>query len=332
MPDAMADRLVKEQLDEMEALDTEAHEDDVFEARFEVICQYHDRCKTWLATELDDARLLFSMWHHGLMPLTFRLAQLLAPDGAILELRVTPCPTDPGPSDPPGVGAPPPLAREPDEPPEWMEVHPPRFVKEAWDSAAVVDVTNQVVYTLDESYFSAQCLPAHQFIQGKQTVRCWLKDGGIPFAAYLWLRRRLPLDLVRDIQAQLVGRDVMPIPKWLDYADATESNWLSPRRLSYFPPGPSSMDAWSCHHCVSKCHPADGHCAKCDAYHTIDEELVSHFGELANPHVGLRRRTQLKDALALLSTRSSSCAKVDLGPHTQGARAALAAALQEEEA
>ena len=334
MPDTMADQLMQEQLSEIQAIATEAHEDEdsEFEAFFEVICKYQDKCKTWLAAELDDARLLCSgpnMWHSRLMPLTFRLAQLLAPDGAILELRVTPCPSDPGPSDPgpSDPGAPPSLLQQLDERLHRMREQPSRFVNEAWESAAVVDVTNQVVYTLDRSYFSELCQPAHHFIEGKETVRRWLKDGGIPFAVYTWLRRRLPLDLGRDIQTRLLGRDVMPIPKWLDYADATVSNWLQARRFSY------PQDAWSRHDCLSKCHPADGHCAECDAYHTIDAELESQFGPFwwGGLHTHGHGMTQLKNAHTLLSTRLGEATR-DLRPHMQRVCASLAAALDEEEA
>jgi hypothetical protein len=315
MPDAMADRLIQEQLDELDELEGDDEDEDGFEADFDVMAKYQDKCKAWLATELDDARLLFSgysLWHRGLMPLTVRLAQLLAPPGAILELRVTPRPSTPGVMRATGVS----------------RGTPSCVAKEAWESAAVVDVTNQIVYTLDAAYFSAQCKPAHQFIEGKETVRRWLKDGGIPFAAYCWLRRRLPLELMREIQAQLLGRDVMPIPKWLDYADATATNWLPPRRLSYL------QEAWSPHDCLCKCHPAEGHIALCDTYRTMDAELVSQFGELmTHPMATSKRaesRVQLEKAHALLSTRLDEVT-TDLQTCVRRACASLAAALQQHD-
>ena len=59
MPDAMADRLIQEQLDELDELEGDDEDEDGFEADFDVMAKYQDKCKAWLATELDDARLLF---------------------------------------------------------------------------------------------------------------------------------------------------------------------------------------------------------------------------------------------------------------------------------
>ena len=57
MPDAMADRLIQEQLDELDELEGDDEDEDGFEADFDVMAKYQDKCKAWLATELDDARL-----------------------------------------------------------------------------------------------------------------------------------------------------------------------------------------------------------------------------------------------------------------------------------
>ena len=85
MPDAKAQELIQRQRAELSSV----AKDDDSEAVFEIVRKYQLECKDWLATELDDARLLstgLSGIHTRLLPLTFRLAQLLAPWGAVLEV------------------------------------------------------------------------------------------------------------------------------------------------------------------------------------------------------------------------------------------------------
>jgi hypothetical protein len=314
MPDSDAQQLVREQNEELtQLLDNfgqGADEDDEFDMKYEVVRKYQDKCIAWLATELDDARLLYSGggWHEDLMPLTVRLAQLLAPPGAILELRVQP----------------------PDE-----ADRDSRSVERAWESAVVVDVTNKVVYTLSTSYFKLLCEPAPKVVEGKEIVRRWLKDGGIPPVVYVWLRRRLPVELVREVQALLLGRDAMPIARWLQYADATPNNWLPPRSMSYFRTARGWTGCWSYRDCLRECHPADSHCTECDALHTINAELESRVGELepaaAAPVyddgiVTPRRTRQLEAAYDLLRAREHEVAE-DLRPVIERAIGAIFANL-----
>ena len=266
MPDEDALRLLNAQRAELQG----PFEDETDE--FEVVRSYQEMCKEWLATNLNDARLLYAGQgstrgiHCKLLPLTFKLAQLVAPVGAVLELRVT---------TPAGKMSFP-------DPDQWFpRADSARLSRlqsaqqEAWESAVVVDVARRIVYTLDCRYFESGCPAAPELVQGKATVGRWVKDGGIPALIYAWLRLRchLPCDVVGLIQAQLMGRDLMRMPRWLGYADADARCYETPLApLAYL------RSSWSEHDCLRHCHPEE-HCAECQFWHSIDAEIVASVGK-----------------------------------------------------
>lgn len=263
MPDAMAAELLQRQQVELSAVMDDEYWDE--DAVFQIGRYYECECQNWLESELDDSRLLSTglmPMHAGLMPLMFRLAQLLAPHGAVLELRVAPRPTGDK------------LARLEAMRDPGLTV----MVEDSWTDAAAVDVTNQVVYTLAPDYFQRSCPPAAAFIEGKELVRRWCKDGGIPPRAYAWLRfrRDLPLEVVRMVQARLEGTETMDIPRWLDYADATKTNWCEPRELRHLCEAVRCLQS-ACVlplvSCRRACHPGHGHTAACDVQHAIERRL-----------------------------------------------------------
>jgi hypothetical protein len=228
-----------------------------------------EQCKRWLTNELDDARLLYGgdrEWH-PYMALTFKLAQILAPSGAILELRVR------------ALSKSSYLASLPAERRNslmgylWWEgkvdwTHSPPdaidFRQEWYNDADRVDVRNNVVYTLDPVYFTPEAPPAKEHLGDKVLVRKWVKDGGIPPFVVGWLRFRksLPVEVVRLVQNHLLGRDVMVIPHWLGYADATETNWIGLRIR------PVTQVRCDCD------YEMNGHTADCDTEQTIEKELA----------------------------------------------------------
>ena len=152
-----------------------------------------------------------------------KLAQLLAPQRAVLELYVTKPPVESvrvGPCYNPLYG--------PHRNHQWWD--------DAWSSAVVLDSVNRVVYTLDPRYWEdsedgSRLPPPCELLKGKVRVRAWRKDGGVPFLLFAWLRfrRSWPLELVRALQACAVGTDRMRVPAWLSYADATAHNWQGAR-------------------------------------------------------------------------------------------------------
>jgi hypothetical protein len=186
-----------------------------FDDEFEIILEYRERCKRWLERELDDARLLCAGLSYGtpgsddhdcMLPLTFKLAQLLAPPGSQLELRVNPA------------------------------VAGRTAFETSWRGSVCLDTTNHVAYTLDPEYFHPECRTAQAFLADAPTVvRRWAKDGGIPPLTFAWLRFRqgLPIEIVQLMQTHLLfGRDLLilgppalganrHIPAWLGYVDAT---------------------------------------------------------------------------------------------------------------
>jgi hypothetical protein len=148
MPEATAAALVEEEREKVDAanicgLGEVSNSDDDYEAEealAEISMQSRQRCMDWLVAHFDDARLLSSSSHDHL-PLTFKLAQHLAPIGATLELWVET------------------LSDRPLLAPRGWEWE---ARKRAWASAVVIDNRNRVVYSLNESYFSKKCTPADE--------------------------------------------------------------------------------------------------------------------------------------------------------------------------
>jgi len=182
MPDARANALIAEERAALLAvLDAEAPD---------VVNDFRARCTDWLVENFDDARLLYTGFdaagHAGPLPLLFTLARLLAPAGALLELRV---------------------------------LCEPRKGRHPWEESLCYDRKHGIVYTLNEPYFSARCpSAAYMLCSAPVTVRRWAKDGGIPRLMYSWLRYRkeLPLEVVQVVQELLdFGTDQMDVPELL---------------------------------------------------------------------------------------------------------------------
>ena len=85
---------------------------------------------------------------------------------------------------------------------------------------------------------------------------------------------------------------MMDIPRWLDYADATESNWREARQ---FPNVCEYARCLQSHRvlplvsCRRTCHPGHGHTAACDALSAIEERL--HELASQDEHEGHRSPT-----------------------------------------
>jgi len=281
MPDAMAAEMI---LEESVRRDDASSNDENFDDDWEAERKTQEQCKRWLTNELDDARLLYGgdrLWH-PYMALTFKLAQILAPSGAILELRVRPLSKS-------SYLASLPAERRNNTLMEWWWygkvdwTHGPpdaigNFQQVEWyNDADCVDVRNNVVYTLDPVYFTPDAPPAEEHVGDKVLVRKWVKDGGIPPFVVGWLRFRkdLPLEVVRLVQSHLLGRDVMVIPHWLGYADATETNWKGMRTR------PVTEVRCDCDYILN------GHTSDCDTEQTIEKELASAI----NSSYGMKEST-----------------------------------------
>ncbi len=211
MPEAMRDGfLARERVLRAELANDAADDDAIVDGYNGITHELFDQCLAWLRTGFDDARLLYSGldgWlRDSFMPLLLKLAQLLAPAGAVLQLWVT-------------------------KPPVEMARHAQRahnFAFASWRSAVVLDTSTRVLYTLSSAYWEpGRCLPAAEQLRGKVLVREWRKDGGMPFLFVAWLRFRkdLPLDLIRLLQQHTLGTDAMCTPGWLYFSDATADNW-----------------------------------------------------------------------------------------------------------
>merc|ERR1711998_812409 len=111
--------------------------------------------------------------HKSVLPLLFALVLQLAPAGAMLEVRVQSGTDDQPTRTKPGI---------------------------------IFDRTHGIVYTLEPSYFSHDCVPAEALLAEFDVVQHrWNKDGGIPLPMSAWMRFRkdVPLDVVRMLQAML---------------------------------------------------------------------------------------------------------------------------------
>jgi hypothetical protein len=168
MPEATAAALVAEErqaVADMQArprpavIPDDDFSDDENEA--EIRTESRQKCMDWLVENFDDARLLSSSYHSDeSLPLTFKLAQKLAPLGAILELWVVKV------EDPQfvwGVGEKRPRYGAPGGSGSAASAIDGATVREqAWQSFIVIDVTSKVVYSLDQKYFSRHCPSAHE--------------------------------------------------------------------------------------------------------------------------------------------------------------------------
>ena len=68
----------------------------------------------------------------------------------------------------------------------------------------------------------------------------------------------------------------MDIPRWLDYADATATNWREAREWPHLETALlclQSARVLPLVRCRRACHPAHGHTAACDALHAIEQRL-----------------------------------------------------------
>jgi len=215
MPSALRSRLIAEEAEALAEVEAE-DEDERMEAQANIEMDYRDRCFDWLRSELDDARLLYSFYHPHMLPLLFRLATLLAPIGAVLELRVT---------EHAGM-----MTMTEMQAASRSERSTRRAQQLAWKSAVCYDTRHHVVYSLDARYFkprgewTAADALAPDLQGARVTVRRWVRNGGTDGTLCGWLRfrRGMPLEVLQLIQRHLAlgmhdGFDTIAIPRWLGY-------------------------------------------------------------------------------------------------------------------